>query len=177
MDKAKVSQDFLYEYLKEHNFIISKLTKVMGVSKGILDGCFRHDLNRHGKPLSLSAANVERLNAALQQISAELRDSVISFGSQQMFTNVRGTTYDPGCVPAIQRLGEYFTMKAFTARVLGWNTAKNNQTISIKSSAMFGRVTADNVAKINAELLAVAGMLGGIEVEMPKTADDDESSL
>lgn len=171
MEKVKVSQDFLYEYLTQHNFTITMIAKRMGSSEGVVRSCFRHNLNRHGKPLSFSAVNVKKLNDALENISNELREGLIIFGSDQAFTNQRGTIYDPGTLPAIQRIGEYFNMKGLTERILGWNKVKKDTTLSVKSSPMYGKVSADDVTRINAEMLAVAGMLGGIEVEMP-TADN-----
>jgi hypothetical protein len=181
MEKAIVTQDFLYEYLTQHNFTITMVAKRMGVSEGIVRSCFRHNLNRHGNPLSFSAVNVRKLNDALEVIANELRESVITFGSAQAFTNQRGTTYDPGTLPALQHLGEYFNMKGLTERVLGWNKTKKDITLSVKSSPMYGKVSADDVARLNAEVLAVSGMLGGIEVEMPdqgsSSSSADDSSL
>ena len=176
VQKSKVSQDFLYEGLKEHNIVISMIARKMGTSEGIVRNCFRHNLSRHGKPLSFSIPAVAKLNDALQLIASELRDSLIIFGSDQKFTNQRGTTYDPGTLPAIQRLGEYFKLKGLTEKVLGWNKAKCDITLSVKSSPMYGRVTQDDVNRINAEVLAVAGWLGGIEVEMPEKSEPEDGA-
>ena len=54
MDKVKVSQDILYGFLKEHNVTKVVIAQRMGVSESIVGGCFRHALNRHGKPLRIS---------------------------------------------------------------------------------------------------------------------------
>ena len=178
-ENIKTRADFLYEYLTQHSFTITMIAKRMGASEGIVRSCFRHNLNRHGRPLSFSAVNVQKLNEALEVIANELRESVITFGSPQAFTNQRGTTYDPGTLPALQHLSEYFNMKGLTERVLGWSKTKKDITLSVKSSPMYGKVSADDVARINAEVLAVAGMLGGIAVEMPESSssDGDSSSL
>ena len=164
MEKAKVSQDFLYEYLKQHDVVISVFYKRMGVSKGIVDACFRHDINRHGKPLYLSKANVTKINTALEQIAEELRRCVIVFGSPDTYTVNGGKIYDPGTLPAIQRMAEYFNMTKLTNRILGWNKGKKDGTISVRTSTTYGRVTADDVSRLNAEILAVSGMFAGIEV-------------
>ena len=168
MEKVRVTQDFLYEYLKNHNFIISVIADRMGVSEGIVRNCFHHNLNRHGKPQNLSETNIIRMNQALCLIANELRNSVVKFGSSQTYTNKRGTVYDPGTIPALQHLGEYFNMKGLTERILGWNKTKKDITLSVKSSTMYGKVSSDDIARLNAEVLAVAGMIGGIEVEVLK---------
>ena len=172
--KVKVSQDFLYERLKEHNMTISMIARKMGMSEGIVRSCFRHNLNRHGKPLSFTAVSVGKLNEALALIATELREGLIKFGTDQMFTNQRGTTYDPGTLDAIHRIGGYFNMKALTERLLGWKKVKCDITLSVKSSPMYGRVTRDDVDRLNAEVLAVAGMLEGFEVEVPEQGGNQE---
>jgi hypothetical protein len=53
---------------------------------------------------------------------------------------------------------------AFIVRVLGWNEKKKNATLSAPSSAIYGCVSRDDVNRINAELLAVAGVLSNYEV-------------
>lgn len=164
MDKIKISPDFLYKYLQEHNFTISMLAKKMDVSNAIVTKSFRHDLNRHGKPISLSKTNIERMNLALEQIAEELRGLIIPFGSEQTYTNQLGNTYDPSTLQAIQKVGKYFNLKAMTERVLGWNKTKRDTVLSVKSSKVYGNVTQDNVSRINAELLSVAGVLSSYEV-------------
>ena len=140
------------------------ISKKMGVSETIVGGCFRHALNRHGKPLIFSQANIVRLNAAIQQIAVELRQSVITFGSDETFTNSRGKTYDPGTVPTIRRLGEFFNLTALTYRLLGWKNNRKNMVLGSKSSPVHGNVTKEDVDRINAELLSVAGVLSSYEV-------------
>lgn len=162
--KSQVSPDFLYERLKEHNMTISMVARKMGLSESIVRNSFRHNLNRHGKPMSFTSLTLPKLNEALELIARELRESIITFGSDQTFTNQRGTTYDPGTLPAIQKIGEYFKLKGLTKKALGWEKTKCETTLSVKSSPMYGRVTRDDVARINAEVLAVAGELAGYEV-------------
>lgn len=168
IEKAIISQDFLYDYLVKHNVNLSRLNELMGVSNGILMGSFHHDTDRHGNQLKFSAKNVERLNVALEELAAQMRQCVITFGSSKTYTNKRGTEYDPGTVPQIKALVRWFKLNPFCERVLGWNLNKKETVLYAKSSKAFGTVSAEHVAKINAEVLAVAGMLGGIEVEMPE---------
>ena len=177
IQKATVTQDFLYEYLTQHNVNLSRLNELMGVSNGILMGCFRHNPDRHGRPLKFSAQNVERLNVALGELAAQMRQSVVTFGSDQTYTNQRGATYDPGTVQQLKALQRWFKLNPFCERVLGWNLGKKETILCTPSSKAYGTVSADHVSRINAEVLAVAGMLGGIEVEMPESASSDSSSL
>lgn len=172
MEKVNVSPDFLYDYLTEHDFKVSVLAKRMGVSLSIVTGCFHHDLNRHGKPLSFSAANIKKLNDAMSQVASELRQCIITFGSSETYTNRWGNTYDPATVEPMQRLGEYFNSKALTERVLGWNKVKRDTTLAIKKSSSYGNITKEDVNRINTELLAVAGVLSSYMV----VADDSEAS-
>lgn len=173
IQKAKVTQDFLYEYLTGHSVNLNRLNELMGVSNGILMGCFRHNPNRLGKPMSFSQKNIVRLNAALDTLAAQIKQCIITFGSDQTRTNNRGTTYDPAAAAAIvERLSPYFKLTTFTNRVLGWNAKKKDTVLSNPSSKVYGNITSDDVARINAELLAIAGMLGGIEV----VADEGSSS-
>lgn len=162
--KTKISQDFLYKFLQEHNMTTVMMSKKMGVSETIVGGCFRHALNRHGKPLSFSKANIVRLNDAIEQIASELRGCVITFGSEETFTNSRGKTYDPGTVPAVRRLEEYFNMTALTARLLGWKNTRRNMVLGPRSSAVYGNITQEDVDRLNAELLAVAGVLSSCQI-------------
>ncbi len=173
MEKVKVSQDYLYEFLKEHNMTIAMIAKKMGASESIVRNSFQRNPNRHGNAMCFSAANLLKLNSALEEIADELRESVVAFGSDQMFTNQRGTTYDPGTLPGLQRVGEYFNMKALTERLLGWNKTKRDITLSVKSSPMYGRVTQADVNLINTELLAVAGVLSSYQVVADEATDDN----
>ena len=165
MEKIKVSQDILYNYLMEHSFIIANLSRLMGVSEAIVNHCFRHVNDRHGKPLKFTAQNVERLNVALEQVADEIRRCVLTFGSEQSFTNQRGATYDPALIDSIKNgVARYFKLKGLTERVLGWNKAKCDITLAVKSSPMYGHITREDMERINAELLSVAGVLSNYEV-------------
>lgn len=170
MEKIKVSQDFLKDYLQEHDMTKKVFAERMGVSVSIVSGCFLHSLNRHGKPLKFSRANIIKLNQALEQIANELRQKVIIFGSSETFTNKRGTTYDPGTLERIHEIGNYFIMNQLTERLLGWSKTRCSMVLSIKSSPVYGNVTKDDVDRLNAELLAIAGVLGSYEV----VADEDK---
>lgn len=164
MDKLQVSSDTLYQYLQEHNFTISLLSKRMGVSNGIVCNSFLHVLNRLGKPMKFSAANLERLNAALPQIADELRTAVIRFGSDKTFTNSWGHTYDPATREAVLAVGNYFKLTPFLLRLLGWKKGRRDMILVSRKSPVFGQISQDDVNRINAELLSVAGVLSSYEV-------------
>lgn len=169
MEKIKVSQDFLYNYLTEHNFIISSLGEMMGVSDCVVRACFLHTPNRHGKPQKFSASNIERLNEALTLVANKLRGCLLTFGSDQTYTNQRGTTYDPALVEQIKNgMNKYFKLRGLLERILGWNVTKCRTTLSIIKSPVYGNITREDADRINTELLAVAGVLSSYEV----VADD-----
>ena len=171
--KVQISQDTLYQFLKDRNLIVSLIGKKTGIGNGLLVGCFHHNLNRLGKPLSFSVANIERINTAIWQIAEELRGCLLTFGSEQTFTNQRGTTYDPALVDGFKRIGEYLKLRGLTERILGWNKAKCEGTLNVKSSPMYGRISQSDSDRINAELLAVAGVLSSYEVVADGRSDSD----
>ena len=165
MEKIKVSQDFLYNYLIEHNFTISALGEMMGVSDSVVRACFLHTPNRHGKPQKFSESNIERLNKALPMIANELRGCLLTFGSDQTYTNLHGTTYDPALVDQIKNgMNKYFKLRGLLNRLLGWNVTKCRTTLSIIKSPVYGNITREDADHINAELLSVAGVLSSYEV-------------
>lgn len=162
--KVQVTSDTLYQYLLEHNFTISLLSKYMGVSNGIVCNSFQHVPNRLGKPMKFSAANLEKLNAVLPQIADDLRRATITFGSEQTFTNSWGNTYDPAAREAVLAVGNYFKITPFLLRILGWKKGKRDMILVSTKSPVYGQVSQEDVNRINAELLSVAGVLSSYEV-------------
>lgn len=162
--KVQVTSDTLYQYLLEHNFTISLLSKYMGVSNGIVCNSFQHIPNRLGKPMKFSAANLEKLNAVLPQIADDLRRATITFGSEQTFTNSWGNTYDPAAREAVLAVGNYFKITPFLLRILGWKKGKRDMILVSTKSPVYGQVSQEDVNRINAELLSVAGVLSSYEV-------------
>lgn len=163
MDKSKVTQDELFAYLTQHDFVIALLGKMMGVSNGILMGCFHHNLNRHGRPLKFSAANIEKLNAALEQIANELRGSILVFDPNAK-PNQRGAIYDPTLVQPIIALGKYFKLTPMLFRLFKWKEGKKSAVLCQPSSKVYGNISKDVMTAINAEILSVAGVLSSYEV-------------
>ncbi|RRD02675.1 DNA-directed RNA polymerase subunit alpha [Prevotella sp. OH937_COT-195] len=165
MEKIKVSTDTLYKYLKEHNFTFLVLSKYMEVSNGNMMGCFLHIPNRLGKPLTFSSSIIKKMNKAIERVADDMRKCVLVFGSDETFTNQRGKTYDPGLIkPISQGIGKFFKLRGMTERLLGWNLAKYSLTLSSPKSKIYGNITRDDADRLNAELLAIAGVLSSYEV-------------
>ena len=162
--KVQVTSDTLYQYLLEHNFTISLLSKYMGVSNGIVCNSFQHVPNRLGKPMKFSAANLEKLNAVLPQIADDLRRATITFRSDQTFTTSWGKTYDPAAREAVLAVGNYFKITPLLLRILGWKKGKRDMILVSTKSPVYGQVSQEDVNRINAELLSVAGVLSSYEV-------------
>lgn len=164
MEKLRVTQDMLYQYLTEHNVNISGLAREMDANVNFVGSCFKRTPDRHGKPRRFTPAVLPRLNAALPAFAQSMRDSLITFGSDQTYMNRNGNAYDPGALPALKHLSQFFNLTAFAQRVMGWNKNKKNAIMSAPSSTVYGNISRNDVNRINAELLAVSGVLGNYEV-------------
>lgn len=164
MNKVPITQDFLYSYLREHDVNIKHIAELMGKSFSLVYSSFHHNKDVMGVPRNFTANALPKLNEALVALSEELKQSVIIFGSEKTFTNTRGIAYDPGALNAVKNLSKFFNLNAFTARVLGWSISKKESTLSSPSSKIYGYISEEHVSKINTEILAIAGTLGGVEV-------------
>lgn len=164
MEKVKISQDTLYQYIIDHNIKLVRIAEMVGVSEANINSCFKHHKDAHGKPRSFTRYNIRKLNIALEQIAAELRGCMLTFGSDRTFTNMRGKTYDPALVEPIKRIGNLLNLTALVSRVLGWNQNKKENTLVSPSSKNYGNITREDADRINAELLSVAGYLSNVEV-------------
>ena len=164
MNKVTVTQDFLYEYLTGHNVNLLRLNELMGIGNGTLVDCFRHMPDRHGKPRRFSADILQKMNEALPLLADQMRSGLVTFGSPDTYTSRRGETYDPGTVPQLRALQRWFKLGPFFQRVVGWTQSRTSSSLNSRTARAYGTITADQVARINAEVLAVVGMLSGIEV-------------
>lgn len=163
-NKIKISQDELYKYLCDHDVKVSRIAKLMDVSPSVITECFKHSNNRHGNPRYFSVENIRKLNEALEKFAEQLRSCLVTFGSDKMYTNSCGRVYDPGMIEPLNNLGEMVNLLTLIQRVLGWSKAKKVSVFSIPASKAYGNISESDVAKINAEILAVAGVLDGVEV-------------
>ena len=174
--KVQISQDTLYRYLDEHSIKLVRLAELMGMSGPSVTSCFKHQIINKGTPRSFTAKAVVKLNAALEQIADGLRGSILTFGSDQVFTNQRGSTYDPALIGPMKKIGELMNLTALVGRVLGWNERKKQAVITQPHSKVYGCISEDDVNRINAELLAVAGVLSSYEVVPDESSSSDSSN-
>lgn len=163
--KKQVTQDELYDYLTAHGVKVTRLAKLMGVTAGMVIGCFKHNIDKYGKPRNFTANGLPKLNEALAQMASELAQFQLPFGSDQTYTNQRGATYDPALVPIIKNdVGCYFKLNVVCENVLGWKSSRKSVVFCAPSSKVYGCISKDDVDRINAEIRAVADTLAGWEV-------------
>jgi len=164
MDKTKVSQDFLFNFITERGINVSTLASLMGLSTTMVNGCFRHNKDKNGNPRNFPIRSIARLNTAIEELSNQLRSCLITFGSDSVYTNKRGAIYDPGTIDSIKLLHKYFKLSKFLKYALGWSESKKSIVLNIPSSKGYGCVTADDVERINAAITEVIIVFNNIEV-------------
>ena len=160
----KLSQDDLYKYLKEHDVKVSRLAKEMGMSPSTVAPCFQHRNNRHGNPICFTVEGIRKLNESLRTLSEKLRICVLKFGTDQMYTNKHGSTYDPGMIEPINQLGEYLNMSAVIERLLGWRKTKKHTVFGAPGAKIYGNISEEDVNAINVEIISVASFFESVEV-------------
>ena len=171
MDNIKVSQDELRTFLEGHHFINAAIAKKMGVSEGIVSGCFNHKPNRHGKPLSFSSKNIELLNQALHQIAEELSRCKLKPSNEETASNPF-INDDPAVIESLRRIGEYIRLNWLTWNVLGWNQKKCLNNISLNGPKPHVHISKENAERISTTILSIATTLANWEV----LADEGSSS-
>lgn len=174
--KMQMSQDDFYQYLTKHDVKLSRLAELMGKSLPVLSSAFLHHKNNAGYERNFSVENIARLNQSLPILADELRQFVMTFGSEQTFTNKHGTTYDPALLEPIKRLGRYLNLVTLTERILGWNKTRKRNVLADTHSKVYGCISQSDMMALNAELLAIAGVLGGTEVIPDNDAYDPEAT-
>lgn len=156
----QVTTDQLYRFLREHSIMDYVLSQYMGVSESIVRGCFKHDLNRHGKPLCFSQENIQKMNDALPRLAADIRACEIHFGQGETFTNRCGREYDKSIADQVKAgMIHFFSIKDFAARILGWNVGKCRARLSSTNHGNYGLVAREDCERINDELIAIASVL------------------
>lgn len=175
-EMLRISQDELYKYLKEHDVKMSRVAEEMGMAPATVTSCFQHRNNRHGNPRHFTVENVKKLNISLCALSEKLRSCVLKFGTDKMYTNKHGRTYDPGMIEPINRLGEFLNMTAVMERLLGWSKSKKANVFTSPSIKNFGNISEEDVNAINMEIISVASFFESVEVVPDKnTLNGDES--
>lgn len=163
-EKMKMSQDQLYKYLMDHDVIILRLSELMGLSKTLVNYNFRHALNAHGNPRYFTVDGIKKLNDALHVFAHELRACLLHFGTEKMYTNKHGRTYDPGMIEAINNLGKYLNTTALICRMLGWSKSKKANVFGAPTVKNYGNISEDDVDILNVEIMSIVGVLENVEV-------------
>lgn len=184
--KMQMSQDDLYQYLTDHDVKLSRLAELMGKSLPVLNSAFRHHKNNAGYERNFSVENIALLNQSLPILADELRQCLLTFGSDLTFTNKHGTTYDPALLEPIKQLGRYLNLVTLTERILGWNKTRKRNVLADTHSKVYGCISQSDMMALNAELLSIAGVLEGTEVipdddaydpEQPRTINPDKGAI
>ena len=164
MEKIKVTQDELYQYLLEHDVKILRLSELMGTGDTMVTSCFKHSLDRLGVPRRFTAKSISLINQVLPQLASELRRSVLHYGSDQTYTNSHGHAYDPGQIEPIKDLGRYLNITGLTNRLLGWSQNKKSSVLCRPKAINYGNITKEDVTRINTEILSIAAVLDSYEL-------------
>lgn len=170
--KMKMSQDKLYEFLTAHDVKVIRIAELMGKTPAVIISNFRHHKNAHGNPRCFSVENIKQLNDALAVIAKEMRGCVLNFGTPEKYVNRIGKCYDPGLIMPMRRIGDLMSLTKLTHRLLGWSQNKRESVISDATSKAYGCISENDAMVINAELLAVAGVLEGAEIVPDENAFD-----
>lgn len=163
MEKIKVNQDTLYQYMTDHDVKLVRLAELIGKSADVVTACFKHQKDMNGNPRSFSSRNIALINKALPQLAAELRSCILSFGSEHSYVSSRGVAYDPGLVEPVKRIGNYLNITAVVERLLGWTKSKK-AAVLVFSKKAYGHIAKEDADRINAELLSIAAVLESYEV-------------
>lgn len=164
MDKVKVTQDTLYEYMLAHDIKITRLAELMNRGIDVVTSCFKHNRNWHGHPRRFNAEHIELINKALPILADELRNRMLTFGSSQIHSSKKGYTYDPALIEPLKDLGQYLNITGMLRRVLGWSAAKKNSILSRSTGRLYGNITKQDAERINTEILSIAAVLSSYEL-------------
>lgn len=174
MDKIKVSQDTLYEYMLAHDIKLSRLAELIGRAPEVVMSCFKHHKDWHGRPRKFNAEHIALINEALPVIAGELQARLLTFGSAQAYTNKWGNTYDPALIDQLNDLGKYLNITALVMRLLGWTKGKKSAVFCQPSSKAYGTISEADMIAINNEILSIIGVLTSYEVII--NSDKEESN-
>lgn len=163
--KRQVTTDQLYRFLRDRSIKDYVLSQYMGVSESIVRGCFKHDLNRHGKPLRFSSENIQKMNDALPRLAADIRACELHFGKGETVVNRCGREYDHSIADQVKAgIMRFFSVKDLTARILDWNEIKCKARLSSIGHKSYSNVERADCDRLNDELVAVASILESYEV-------------
>ena len=172
----KMSQDTLYKFILEHDIKMSRIAELMGSTPSSVLSDFCHRPNRHGNPRYFTIENIKKLTDAIHAFAQELRGCLLQFGTDKMYTNKHGRTYDPGMIEPINHLGKYINSTALMERMLGWSKTKKRMVFGGPSCNNYGNISEDDVNIINVEIISIVGFLENVEVVPDENAHDSSSS-
>lgn len=164
MDKIKITQDELYQYLQCHGVKLVRLSEIMGTGDDMVSQCFKHSKDRLGVPRRFSSRSIALINRSLPLLASELRGCLLHYGSTLTYTNKHGREYDPGQIEPIKNLGRYLNITVLASGVLGWNSYKRKLVLSNTHAANYGNISKEDVTRINTEILSVAAVLDSYEL-------------
>ena len=168
MNKIPVTQDTLYEYLIAHDVKMIRLSELLDCSNDPLTACFQHRKDKHGTPRTLSAYYIQKLNEVLPRLADEIEARLLTFGSERMYTNTHGRTYDPGMIEPLKELGKYLNITGLTRRLLGWSQNKKSSVLCRPNALNYGSITEADIIAVNNEILSIAGVLSKYKVIVNK---------
>ena len=174
MEKKKVSQDFLYQFITERGINVSVLAEMVGLSTTMVNGCFRHNKDKNGNARNFPERTLPKLNAAIVKFAAELDCRKIKFGSDKTYTNNRGNTYDPETVDGIRNLMPHLKIQQFLHHTTGWSFPKICAVVYSPAAKAYGCISESDVNLINAAITEIVIVLDSIEVV---TGDSSDSSV
>lgn len=175
LQRMKMSQDKIYEFLTAHDVKVSRIAELMGKTPQAIISCFRHHNNAHGYPRRFSVENIRQLNDALAEIARELRGCMLEFDTS-VEPNSRGVKYDKGLIDPINHLGKLLNMTSMLERLLGWTKNKKLAVFSTPSSKIYGHISENDATIINIEVNAIAGVLESVEVVPDENAFEGYAS-
>lgn len=168
-EKIKISDDELYQFLKDHNIIYTRLAEMIGLSTPSMTSCFKHLLS-NGVPRHFTRKSLELINQSLPQMAYEVERGRVVFNTASKDREQKGKSFDKGCVEQIRALGRWFKVDAMCQRVLGWKAVKSRKVLFAPSSPIYGHVTPDDVRHLNEELMFVSFWLQKHEVSTDNNA-------
>lgn len=175
MDKEQISQDELYQFMTDHNLIITRLGELIGLGIGSMSACFNHFL-ANGEPRYFTRQSVAKINQALSQIAFEVERRRVVFNTAVNADKQKKKVFDPGCVAQFKALGTHFKVDAMCQRVLGWKAVKVRKVLFAPSSTMHGHITQEDVRRMNDELQFVSFWLQHREVVAEGDSSNSASS-
>lgn len=164
MDKIKVTQDTLYEYLTAHDVKMVRLAEMIGKDPDVITSCFKHRKDMHGIPRVFSESNVSKINDVLPVLADEIRGCLITFGSPKTYTNKFGRIYDPGMIEPLKTLGVYLNITGLLSRLLGWSKNKKASVLCRPNALNYGNISEADIVAVNNEILSIAGVLSNYEL-------------